>query len=297
MLPTFIGVGAAKTGTTMLHAHLEAHPQVCLSLFKEPDFFHNEIGVLDGGYPGGPPASGHYWRGLTWYEGLFRACEGARAIGEISTAYIAVIDAPELIHQVVPLVKLIFSLRDPVARMYSHYWEERKAGWPLPDFETMVTTHHPRFEYYRWVSSYHLHLERYLSVFPGEQVGVFLFDDLSANPQVYLREVYRFIGVDEDFSAPNLGRRYNESSIARYPWLQRSLIRMASVRWELSSHWWIYEWLAKAGRLLVKLNSAVGSYPSLPVELRMGLIKEFEETIEYVETYLQRDLPRWKMSE
>jgi hypothetical protein len=294
MLPTFICVGAAKTGTTTLQKYLEAHPEVCLSLFKEPDFFHNEAGVMDGGKPDGPPSSGHYARGLDWYQSIFQPNQTTRAVGEISTAYIAIEDAPRLIRKDVPDVRLIFCLRDPATRLYSHYWEERKAGWELPPFEMMLRSRHPRFNYYFHVSSYHLHLIRYLEFFPKEQILVTLFDDLYKDPKQFIQDVYRFIGVDAAFIPPNLGEKYNPAQQPKSPSFQRLLTRLAAARWEMTSNFWLYEWLAIVGRWLVRLNSQPITYAPLPSPLRSALIEEFSETIDFVETYLNRQLPAWR---
>ena len=38
-LPTFIVIGAAKSGTTSLHDYLGQHPDVFMSVEKEPRFF------------------------------------------------------------------------------------------------------------------------------------------------------------------------------------------------------------------------------------------------------------------
>jgi len=296
MLPTFIIAGASKSGTTSLWEYIKMHPEVCMADAKEPRFFTAVQGCGNNSDGRSPRRSGQYSKGLSWYSSLFAACEGVRAIGEASTVYMSANDAPDLIRRYIPDIRLIFILRDPVDRVYSHYWHDLQRGWTLPSFEKMVYKRHLALMRYIYISSYHLHLTRFLKIFPKDQVFVLLYDDLLAYPQDYMKEVYRFIGVDENFSPPNLGRRYNEYSITRLIWLQRILIRMTSVRWELTSQWRGYRRMARVGRLLVRLNGAAGSYPPLPNDLRRALIKEFEKTIEYVETYLQRDLLRWKMS-
>jgi len=294
MLPTFICVGAAKAGTTTLNNYLDIHPEVGLSLFKEPDFFHNELGVYDGGKPDGPPSSGHYYRGFEWYKNLFRPTPEMKAIGEISTAYIAIQDAPQLIYNHLPNVQIIFCLRDPVARLYSHYWEERKAGRKSPPFDEMVRSNHPRFAYYYYVSSYHLHIKRYLELFPTEKVLITLFDDLRDNPLQYIQEVYNFIGVNHKFTPPNLGVKSNISQKPKSAVFQRLLTWLATARWELTTDYWLYEWMAIFGRWLVRLNSRNLTYPPLPPEIRRSLVYEFKETTKVVESLLQRELTSWK---
>ena len=117
MWPTFLVIGAPKSGTTALQAYLSAHPQVCLSSFRDPDYFCQEVGALDGGEADGLAFSGNYSKGPAWYESLFQPSANTRATGEISRAYLVAKDAPLLIHQALPDCQLVFALRDPVARL------------------------------------------------------------------------------------------------------------------------------------------------------------------------------------
>src|SRR5438874_10569218 len=41
-LPNFLIIGSAKCGTTSLYSYLQQHPQVFMSIPKEPTFFGNE---------------------------------------------------------------------------------------------------------------------------------------------------------------------------------------------------------------------------------------------------------------
>ena len=69
-LPTFLGIGVPRGGTTWLHTWLDSHPQVCMSTRrKEVRFFDR-----------------HYERGLGWYESFFCPPEERdrySAVGEI----------------------------------------------------------------------------------------------------------------------------------------------------------------------------------------------------------------------
>ena len=129
MLPTFIIAGAGKSGTTALWAYLNQHPEICMSRIKEPMFFTNLLGYRQGGSIEAPVYEGRYKSGLEWYEKLFAKCCQKRALGEASTAYMYAKDAAGLIKKTLPEVKLIFLLRNPVDRLYSNYWQERKYGW------------------------------------------------------------------------------------------------------------------------------------------------------------------------
>ena len=110
-LPTFVVIGAMKAGTVSLCRYLDDHPAVFLGrggTFGEPNYF-----VAEQNWP----------RGRDWYESLFDGADGAdkaAAIGECSPSYSwahAFRGVPERMAQVVPQARLIYVVRDPIARM------------------------------------------------------------------------------------------------------------------------------------------------------------------------------------
>jgi hypothetical protein len=114
MLPTFIVIGAMKSGTTSLYYYLSEHPEIGMSSQKETDFFI---------------AENNYERGLTWYESLFDGSSKAR--GEASPNYTKghlFPGVPARMSDVVPEAKLIYLARDPIERLVSHYAGSRAAG-------------------------------------------------------------------------------------------------------------------------------------------------------------------------
>jgi hypothetical protein len=293
MLPTFIIAGAQKSGTTSLWYYLKAHPQVSMAAKKEPTFFTNIPGCGDNPDGKSPRCSGVYERGLDWYQSLFQGCKNARAIGEASTQYMTEEDAPELMLRHIPDVQLVFMFRDPVERAFSNYWQEVKEGWTLPGFADLVRQRHPALKRYLYVSSYHLHLERYLRFFPRQQLSVYLYDDLLSNPAGLVRQVYRFIGVDEGFTPPNLGRTYNEKMTFHSRQFNQFLADLA-FNWRLVFKIEPPGWLSKISLHLIEINRRPVSQPELSRELRANLVSEFVDTIDYLEAYLGRPLPGWR---
>src|SRR4051812_36073420 len=105
-LPTFLVIGAAKSGTTSLHSYLDLHPRVAMSEPKEPSFFNREDWEIR----------------RDWYESLFDPAAEVR--GESSTAYTRypiVRGAPERIRALVPDAKLVYVVRDPIDRLVAHW--------------------------------------------------------------------------------------------------------------------------------------------------------------------------------
>jgi hypothetical protein len=293
MLPNFLIAGAAKAGTTSLWFYMNEHPQIGMASIKEPSFFSTTVGC--GAHPDGksPRTPGHFSKGLVWYESLFQDCNGALAVGEASTQYMSEPESAGLIKKFIPDVKLIFLLRDPVSRIYSHYLHERHRGWTLPPFEEMVKQRHPAFLRYLYVSSYHLHLERYSELFPREQLLVYLHTDLISEPERFVQGLYRELAVDPNFVPANLGRRYNPARSPRLPGFQRQLERAALLQRKypmLRTN----RWISRFGQLFVKMNSIVIPRSKIQTELRGQLIDELSESIEYAENWLEHPLPKWR---
>jgi hypothetical protein len=56
MLPNFLIIGAMKAGTTSLHSYLTTHPEIYMSIKKEPNYFSSEK---------------NWSKGVEWYESFF----------------------------------------------------------------------------------------------------------------------------------------------------------------------------------------------------------------------------------
>ena len=126
-LPTFLIIGTMKGGTTSLHRYLRQHPEVFMPERKELNFFLDEYA----GPPIDPPEERNWSRGITWYERQFAGAERERAVGEASANYSRYPTYPgvaERIAEVVPKVKIIYLVRNPIDRVFSHYLHDVANG-------------------------------------------------------------------------------------------------------------------------------------------------------------------------
>jgi Sulfotransferase domain len=194
MLPTFLVIGAMKSGTTTLWWYLREHPEVFMAMPKEPNFFND-----------------HWHRGVGWYERLFAAAGDARARGEASVRYTSYPRDPEVparIAAVVPGVRLVFVVRDPVARMRSHYQHEVAALRERRPIEQALREDPAYLDR----SRYGVQVERYLAHFPREQLLILRAEDLFQAPDKVLPRVYGFLGVDPAWRPAGPARRDNETA-------------------------------------------------------------------------------------
>lgn len=192
-LPNLIVIGAMKCATTALHRYLDVHPDVAMSEPKELNFFC------------GPPEwlTGNWHRGVEWYAAQFRPEAPVR--GEASPSFP---EAAERMAQVVPEVRLVYMVRDPIERAVSQYLHHRAEGTERRPIEEALLD---RASQYLQRSCYYARLEPYLACFPREQIFICAQEDLLARRRVTLRGLYRFAGVEDSFWSPLHGCRWNTS--------------------------------------------------------------------------------------
>ena len=109
-LPNFLIIGAPKAGTTSLYSYFREHPAIFMPELKEPRFF---------GYEGQGDRIRFPVRTLEEYTALFDGVTTETAIGEATPHYLVYPVAAQRIRDLIPGVRLIASLRDPVDRAYS----------------------------------------------------------------------------------------------------------------------------------------------------------------------------------
>ena len=60
-------------------------------------------------------------------------------------------------------------------------------------------------------------IKRYFDTFPHEQIKLYLYDQFSSNPLEVMRDIFKFLEVDDNF-APDLEKRYNVAVFPKYRW-------------------------------------------------------------------------------
>jgi Sulfotransferase family len=203
-LPDFLVIGAPKAGTTALHAALARHPALYLSPVKEPKFF-----LTDGPPPGrgGGPGDIPTWREHVWrradYEALFEGGTAGQLRGESTPFYLYDTAAQRRIKALIPDVKMIAILRDPVERAHSNWAHLWSAGLdPCGDFlracaeeDRRVAAGWALFWHYTRLGRYGEQLDHLYQVFSRQQVLVLRYRQLVSAPARTLDEICAFLGV------------------------------------------------------------------------------------------------------
>jgi hypothetical protein len=197
-LPDFLILGAQKAGTTALYAYLRRHPGITGPSWKEVSYFDR-----------------HYARGPSWYRGNFPNVLRARGalVGEASPSYLFHPLGPERVKELLPEAQLVVLVRNPIDRALSHYHHEVALGREPLSFEHALAAEEqrldgeeerlrsdPRYFSRAWWSHtykargrYAEQLERWLAVFPREQLLILPSEELLDEPECTHAQVLEFL--------------------------------------------------------------------------------------------------------
>ena len=210
-LPNFIIIGAMKSGTTSLYNYICDHPSVISAEYDEIGFFDS-----------------NYHLGLNWYRSLFptkkqlkslEQKEGQGITGEDTPFYFWNEEAANRIKDILPNVKLIIILRNPINRAYSEYHDKIQSGRITKSFEEYI---HSELEDLKKNSPppskcneddsmllrgiYSEQFEIWTKIFSRKQIIVLQSEQLLEKPQKVLNDICYFLGLTEF----NLKNKFSE---------------------------------------------------------------------------------------
>lgn len=252
----FVCIGAQKSGTTWLARMLETHPDVFVTPVKEIHYFDHVAGITQhlrnakrrsryrkfhqrlwtqwrrfGEQRRQWPWYRHYMKSPiddAWYAGLFDFRGGRRMAGEITPEY-AILGRGGLSHikRLAPDARVLFIMRNPVARMWSqvlHQCRRRGLDADRLSHETIVAMlAEPRFGE---LGDYAATLDDMAAVFAADQTHVMFYEEMHQDRLKALAEVCHFIGVGFDPAYfGEAGRRFNRSQEAALPEAVRAHMR------------------------------------------------------------------------
>lgn len=184
-----------KSGTTSLHYYLGLHPEIFMSNPKELNFFNLEF---------------NWPKGIQWYKSHFS--DKTKIRGESSTSYTkypTFKGVAQRMYSVLPNVKLIYLIRDPVERIISEYIHNYSHGRENRTFAAALKN--LKNNHYVNCSKYYSQLEQYLKFYEKSNIMVITAYDLMKNRRKTLQEIFHFLNADESFYCPEYLKMLHKS--------------------------------------------------------------------------------------
>jgi len=268
-----------------------------MSIPKEPHYFSSDIKFRF--------RRTHY-KNLNEYLQLFAGAGAYKRRGEASVWYLYSAVAAKNIHDFNPKALILCMIRNPIDMMFSMYrFSRRKGGENLKTFREALEAERDRrlgkripktvfvvqSLFYRDIATYTVQIKRYLDLFGRERVHVIVFDDLCADPYAVCREVFAFLGVEEDVTIDIRRRNATDEirstvldyAMRRFPHLTEAIRSVVPIRVRRAIQ-------GIASTLLPELELPEST---LDPQLRYELKREFYPEVERLSELLQRDLTFW----
>ncbi len=222
-----LGVGAMKAGTTWIFDALQRHPDIHFCREKEIHYFfarHVNPNILSDrarmrraqGYLSfNPEVSSRpilqkrvrwvaNWLASplddAWFNALFMHREQARWVGEFSNlSALLPVEAWADIHARTAKLRVIYTLREPIDRLWSHVRFHQKmqnrteqlGAWSLDELEDHIRTGGDYLQHNNYTAA----ITRMQAALPPECLRVDVFDRIATAPRAFIADVELFLDV------------------------------------------------------------------------------------------------------
>lgn len=199
-------IGAQKAGTTSLKNYLGEHPEIVTHTPIEFSYFRDteeyEQG-FDKALKNGFGSVNESKKVIAKNAGMYYEYESIRRLKEHN-----------------PDCKVVFLLREPVARLISAYKMERYNGWLKNEFHDLVKIAKDKnqddmlYRIFLNLGEYSKHLEQICHHFPLDQIKLIDYERLNRETDIVCQDIFKWLNVSSEFE-PNTEKRHNESKKAK----------------------------------------------------------------------------------
>ncbi len=275
-LPTFLGIGAPKAGTTWLTELLTGHPDVAMSPHRK------EIHYFDL----------HFDRGVDWYQHFFQVDPSRPpvAIGEFTPHYLYGEAVPARVRTMPSIDRFVLVLRNPVDRAFSHYRFRQRQDNDRASFAEFVERYPAAIDWGR----YGRYLVPWFDEFNPEQLLVLVFEQAVQDPDGTRQRLADHLGLDAGRFPTELVGPTNEAFTPRSRHLYGAAVNRA--RWLRRHNLDPVITAAKRAGLvrLVKRSDGMGAGHALSEAERRQLWEHFEDDVLLTERVTGLDLALWR---
>ena len=284
----FLIIGAQKCATTALFEHLRSHPDIAMPLEKEVPFFTRK------------DCSQHSWQDFANQQ--FGDEQRNKLWGKATPQYMSDPKVPARIKGLMPGVKLVAILRDPIDRAWSHFQMGRRRETESREFAEAIASllteegqqagrcqpapehaegYQSEAQFYAAWSEYGRILTAFTDYFDPQQLLVLYTEELENEPEATLDRLLDFIGLPTGFRPPSLGEVVHRGggSDKRIPQSVRAWLR------DRRALYWLWQRIpdARRGRLRFQYEqwnvSRNSDAMSLPEQLHAQLRRHYATDI------------------
>ncbi len=285
-------IGAQKSGTTSLLRYLGEHPQIESHKANEFSYFYS-----DEEYESGWAKAEEYYFGKKNSDKNFVVAKHANLYSSAK--------AIERLYEQFPQCKLVLLLRNPVSRSYSSYLMEKmydRVDYEFDELPELLEKKDGRQleswqeEAFIGFSKYDEHLENVFRFFKKEQVKVILFEDFSSHPLSHCRNLFYWMGVENDFF-PRVRTVHNETTMVRSRMMSRMIRNIMvdnSVLKSALKKILPNRTASQIGQKLREANRSGKSFPKMSPEMENYLNKLFHPHKQRLQDLTGLDLSAWK---
>jgi hypothetical protein len=288
-LPDFLIPGEARCGSTTLFSLLSGHPDVFFPSEKELHYFSSYRLEAD--------AERERAR-LLDYRAQFAGAAPHQRCGEATPNYLFDAGACARVRTLIPRVRLLVILRDPVARAWSHYWHQVRRGRETLGFEQALEAEasridagdplaRSRFSYLsrgRYVES----LVHWEQAFTREPICVLFLEELQRDTEATLARVCAHLGIPPEPLAQARLPHANQAAFPRWPRL--ASLGQALRRRAGAAGPGVEAVVRRLGRLTRPLRVYSGA-PRMPESTRRALRESLRASDLELAAWLGRPLP------
>lgn len=282
-LPDFLVIGAMKAGTTSLCWDLEAHPSIFFPSVKEPHTLCLDEVLTE--------------EGRKKYAALFDRASPEQICGEGSTGYTKQplhTGVPERARQLLGAdLKLIYIVREPVARTLSHHYHMYRAGDAPRDIGQALRQIPSLVN----VSRYAMQLDPWIETFGLANLHVVRFEDFVQARTETVNELCTFLRVSPESGTVDTERVHNAGENQLLPPdLLRGIIRKIT-----RSQWYkrnVHPHISQGVRDLLKhiVYEPAKDRPDPPSpEVIEYIIEHVQEDVDRLSQLLDRNDLKWDL--
>lgn len=281
-LPTAVGIGFRRCGSSWLQACLNDHPEISKRPEGGQHFF-----------------SDHFEKGVEWYSSELSSLPKRKCLIDFSVSY----SYPEKYKQVVsrlkmtlPDAKLFAVVRNPIDRAFSDY-KRGIARLEIPanrSFEDAILHEPALLER----GLYGKVLSNFVEEFGREKVFILFYEDLERDPESFLRPLLEFLNLNSNVSIDFNDKIRNRAKKIRFSVYHSFFLGAKNLSDHIIS---IFGLEAAWGRLKQKhlrKYQKILSWNELDADLKKNtkvkLLEFYAEDIELVESISGRSLKAWK---